>query len=112
MPRSPIGFPAGAPPGYHLGDEDVAQGAKAWDPKLPESNDRPALAALAAAGGENLATSTGRFPGTETYLSGSFLAVRAEGGLHGFAEFKSRLKCRTEGGVSRVRLSRQWVSLI
>ena len=112
MPRSPIGFPAGAPPGYHLGDEDVAQGANAWDPKLPESNDRQALAALEAASAEHFAAARGGHTGAEADFSGAFLAVRAEGGLHGFAAFKSRLKCRTEGGVSRVRLSRQWVSLI
>ena len=84
-PRSP----AGGRPGCRSGGEDAAQGASAWDPRFPRSNDGQALAALLAAGGEHLAAATGGPAGAVADFSGSFLAVRAEGGLHGFAAFKS-----------------------
>jgi len=46
------------------------------------SDDRQALAALEAAGADDLAATAGAHAGTITNLTGAFLAVRAECGLH------------------------------
>jgi hypothetical protein len=46
------------------------------------SDDGQALAALAAAGLEDLAAATGGLAGAEADLAGAFFAVRTEGGLH------------------------------
>ena len=43
-------------------------------------DDREALAAFGAAGGENLAAATGGFAGAIADLAGAFQFVRAEGG--------------------------------
>ena len=50
---------------------------------MTESDDRQALATLTAARGQHLTTTLGGLAGAETDLAGAFLAMRAEGGLHG-----------------------------
>ena len=61
---------------------DAAQGGDAWRPQFRESNDGQALAALPASGGKHLAAAPCGLSCAKADLAGSFLTVRAEGGLH------------------------------
>jgi hypothetical protein len=65
------------------------------------SNDRQALATLAATGGKDFAAATGGLAGAKTNLAGAFLAMRAECRLHSFTGKRVAESRNGRGGVKR-----------